>query len=575
MTLNQILKSPLKTYILENKKTFFAGMFFLVLTNALDASYPLIIKNAIDSFSEIQNNSFQETLKWGGLFFIVLSLLAVTRYYWRVYFGAYHTRAAEDLRQRLFNHLSQMDPLFYSKEPTGEVVSLIINDIQAFRQAIGHAVLVITDGLLIAIFIIPTMWKLNADWMFKTLIFIPVLPFLIKYIMTQINLNFKLQQKRLAELSNFTQETLSGIKIIKSFANESRRLNLFRGYNDKLLEISQKIAFFDASFGPSMELAVTIGSAILIFIAAPDLMSGQVTVGTFIAYQRYITKMVWPMTALGIGFSQYQKGMTSFKRIKEVFAQSNPILSGPNALNKIESLVINNLSFSYTDKNPALQNVSLKMLDKSKIGLLGPVGSGKSTLTHLMLRLYSLQEGQILINNQDFSTYSIDDLRARIRLLTQEPLLFSMSVRENLKLSSSLSTDEDIWKSLEVAEIKNEILSLPQGLDTLVGEKGVNFSGGQKQRLCLARAILSKPNFLILDDPLSAVDVHTEKLIIEHLSMLDINLVIISHRLSVLKNCEKIYVIHNHKIQAEGTIEQLLQSSPLFKEIYKLQKESL
>jgi ATP-binding cassette, subfamily B, multidrug efflux pump len=573
MELNTLLKSPLTAYMRRYPRPFFLGLFFLVITNLLDASHPLIIREALDSLAS--QAPPEEILKWGLLFLAVLSCLATTRYLWRVYFGTYHTQAAEDLRQKLFQHLLYLDPSYYQKQPSGELVSLLIHDIQAYRQAIGQAVLITIDGLLISFFILPMMWWLQPSWLAKTLIFIPLLPFIMRFIMTQINHHFKTQQENLAELSQFAQESLTGIRVIKSFSQEKSRAFSFKKYNRAFLKSSEKLALVDSAFGPLMELSVAFGSTILIFLAAPDLLSGAVSVGTFVAFQRYINKMAWPMTALGIGLSQYQKGMTSFERIKKVLLQKSSIESGSQVLKDIESLELDQVTFDFPENSHSiLKNISLRITQGNKVGLLGPIGSGKSILCQLLVRLYNPSSGSFKINGILAKEFSLESLRSQILLVTQEPLLFSMTIRENMALTKRQLSDEDIWQALRLSEIEEEIRNLPHQLDSLVGEKGVNFSGGQKQRLALARALLFQPSFLILDDPLSAVDIHTEEKIVTNLSTLSCSLLLISHRLNVLKNCPHLIVLNQNHIEAQGHFCDLEKSSPTYQKLSSLQGTS-
>jgi len=570
MEIQKLLRSPLTAYMKEYPKPFVLGLFFLVITNFLDAIHPLIVKEAIDSIANQEPSS--KTLKWGVLFLVALTGLATTRYLWRVFFGSYHTQAAEDLRQKLFQHLITLEPAYYQKQPSGEQVSLLINDVQAYRQAIGQAVLITIDGLLISFFVIPMMWWLNPSWLVKTLIFVPLLPFAMRFIMNRINEYFKDQQEKLAELSNFVQETLSGIRVIKSFAQETSRAQAFKRYNLALLNSSEKLALVDSAFGPVMELAVAIGSAVLIFLAAEDLVTGVVSVGTFIAFQRYIDKMVWPMTALGIGLSQYQKGMASFHRIKNVLVQQNSIRSGTRQLHQFDSLSLHDIEFQYPDTtSPILKNITTQIENGAKVGLLGPIGSGKSTLCQLLVRLYSPSSGRYLINGIDADQFTIESLRAHILLLNQEPILFSMSIRDNIKLANPNISDQEIWNILRISEIASEIEALPEKLDTLVGERGVNFSGGQKQRLALARGLAANPSLLLLDDPLSAVDIHTEEKIVGNLSKLPLTLVLVSHRLNVLKNCQHLIVLNGNTIEASGSQSELSRTSATFQKLADLQ----
>lgn len=546
-------------------------MVLLVITNALDGVSPLLIKRALDQVSD--RASWNDIIQTAALFFAVMAALAVTRYGWRTFFGAYHTHAAEDLRRRLFHHLSKMDPNFYSKNQIGELMSLLVNDIQSFRQAIGSAVLVLVDGAVIIAIILPLMIMLNPGWTWKTLIFLPAVPFLIQWVTKKIFDRYKIQQEKLSSLSGYTQETITGIRVLKSFVQEKTRL---RGYDKLNLDYEgscNHVAVVDSLFSPVMEFGVASGSVILIFIAAPDLLSGVASVGTFVAFQRYITKMVWPMTALGFGFSQYQKGMASFARIRQILETETAVPdAGTVELPVFESLEVRGLTYSYPDQTaPLLRDLKFKVNAGDRVGIVGAIGSGKSTLAHLLTRLLPSEHGQILVNGRSIEEYKLESLRKKILLVTQEPLLFSMSVQENLKLASPSLTSNDVQDWLERVQISDEIKALPFGIQTELGERGVNLSGGQKQRLSLARGFLLRPDLLILDDTLSAVDVHTEEKLIESLEEWNQTLILVSHRLSVLKSCDRILVLNQGRIEAMGSWAHVREISPTFRQLCDLQ----
>ena len=546
-------------------------MFFLVITNILDGVSPLLIKKALDQIGA--GSEWHEILSTVEFYFLIVAALALTRFSWRNFFGTYHTNAAEDLRRRLFRHLSDMDPNFYSKNQTGELMSLLVNDIQSFRNAIGSGILILVDGFVIVGVILPLMVYLNPDWAWKTLILLPLVPFLIRQVTQMIFKRYKIEQEKLSLLSGFTQETISGIRVLKSFVQEKNRLRGYRKLNLEYESASNHTALPDSLFSPIMELGVATGSVILIFVAAPSLLSGAATIGTFIAFQRYITKMIWPMTAFGLGFSQYQKGMASFERIKTVLLTPSAVQDeGREPLGALQTLEIKNLSYHYPNASgPALKNVNFKIRAGQRTGIVGPVGSGKSTLAHLLLRLLPSESGQVLLNGKAVESYPLKDLREKILLVTQEPLLFSMSVEDNLRLPEAPITDGDIRYRLEQVQILSEIEKLPLGLKTELGERGVNLSGGQKQRLCLARGLLALPELLILDDTLSAVDVNTEEKLIEGLQSWTNGLMIISHRLSVLKTCDQILVFNEGHVEASGSWAEVFEKSPTFRQLCKLQ----
>lgn len=569
-------RHPLWLYIQKNKPAFFWGMFFLIITNIVDGIYPLILKRGIDQITE--GRPLSEVGWTALLFFGAMSVLAVTRYCWRVFFGRYHTLAAEDLRNRIFQHLTTMGPQFFKRNPIGELMSLITNDVQSFRNAIGSGVLILVDGIVIILIVLPLMVWMQPDWTWKTLLFLPLVPFLIWKVNKLIFSRYKLQQDRLSELSGFSQETVSGIRVIKGFALEPNNLKAYNTLSAKYEKNCNSVASVDALFSPVMQFGVASGTVILLFIAADDILAGTATIGTLVAFQRYISKMVWPMTALGMGFSQFQKGMASFSRIREVLMQKTDIPDeGTVDICDFEKLEVKDLSYKFPESStPALKNISFRIEAGQKVGLVGPVGSGKTTLLHLLTRLYPSPAGTIRVNDHEISEISQRTLHSQIALVPQEPFLFSESISENMKLGLTDESIEakEIHHWAQVVDIRQEIETLPHQFDSELGERGVNLSGGQKQRLTIARGLMTRAPMIILDDSLSAVDHKTERTIQDHLSN---NLdgrktqLIVTHRLSAVENADQIIVLNQGEVESIGTHRELLEKSPTYRRMAEIQ----
>lgn len=574
---SKLFKNPLLHYIRYQPRAFCIGILLLILTNALDGLYPLLLKAGID---QIEKHQPLGELGRTSLFLIAtLTVLGMTRYAWRRNFGKFHTYAMEDMRLRIFKHFTTLGPSFFQKNQVGELMSVVTNDVSSFRQAIGPGLLIFLDGVIYLIIILPVMFSINFTWTWQTLILLPLVPFLINKVMKLIHINYKIAQDRFSELTGVTQETIGGIRVVKSYAQEEHRTDLFCQSSRKLEKANNKVAFIDALFMPVMEFGVTSGSVILFFIAANDLYLGTVTVGTFVAFHRYIQKMVWPVTALGLGFSYYEKGRASIDRIKEVMMQETDIPdSGSVELREFRSLEFRNVSFKYPASEVyALKNISFQIKSGEHIGLMGQVGSGKSTLVNLLLRMYPLQEGQILVNNLPIDNYNLKSLRSVMVLITQEVFLFSETVSRNI--SYGLYEDPEfaaVERMTQVVNIRGEIESLPQKFDSQLGERGVNLSGGQKQRLSIARGLILTSPFLILDDSLSAVDTRTEKTIEEELSHASKKQtrITVAHRLSSLKSADKIIVLKDGMMEAMGSSEELMNTSPSFRTIASVQTSS-
>jgi ATP-binding cassette subfamily B protein len=555
-------------------------MTFLIITNGLDAAWPVILKWALDGMES--RYPMSEMTKIFALFFFVMASLATTRFLWRFFFGRFHSQVAENLRRKIFSHLTTLGPSFFQKNPVGELMSLMTNDVQSFRQAIGPGQLILADGIIITLFVFPIMLWLNWVWTLKTLIFLPLVPFLIWWVMKLIHENYKVQQDRFSELTGMSQETVAGIRVIKGFVQEDHRMNVYNQTSQAFEKACNKVAKVDSLFMPVMEFGVASGSVILLFIVSDEILSGTETLGTFIAFQRYIHKMVWPMTALGLGLSQIQKGFASFSRIKNVLDVKTDLPdSGTHEVSDFKSLEFRNVTFIYPgETKPSLKNVSFSLQRGDRLGIVGPVGSGKSTLLQLLIRLFPLEHGEILINGIRIEDIKLSSLRKLCVLIPQETFLFSESVEENVFFGLpkfQTSTEEQNSKIklkslLETVNISEEIRQLPSQEDSQLGERGINLSGGQKQRLAIARGLALNPDLLILDDVLSAVDTTTEKLIEEALQRNPHQTrMCVAHRLSSLKSTNKILVLNDGHVEALGTMEELRRISPTFRKIEDIQ----
>ena len=579
---SKLIKRPFLHYVRHNKRPFILGISLLIVTNFLDSIWPLFIKMGIDQIEK--QAPLSELTKTCLMFAGVMISLSFFRYGWRRQWGEFHSTAGESLRLTLFDHVVHMSSRFFQKNPPGELMSLMTNDVQSFRQGIGPGFLILADGLIYTSIVIPIMLGLNAEWTWKSLILIPLVPIMIWFVMAKIEENYKKQQDIYADLTQFTEEQISGARVIKGFGLEKIRLKLYETVSKKLEKQSFKTSVIDAIFMPVMQLSATFGGVILLFVAKDDVLSGAATVGTFIAFHRYIQKMVWPMTALGLGLSYWQKGMASFIRVKDVLkTQTDTPDSGTLQLDRFESLEFRDVFFRY-DSSPqwTLQNINFKIVAGEKWAVLGPIGSGKSTLINLVLRLYNLEKGQILINGVPHTNYTLESLRKNMQLVPQEPFLFGRSVADNVLMGYSStefdheSLDRRLWSELAKFQMDEEVGRLPEKEKSLLGEKGVNLSGGQKQRLTLARAYALNPQLMILDDVLSAVDTETEHQISKQLfADPSRTYIVIAHRLSTVKTTQKVLVLREGHVEYQGPWSEALKNSPTLQIFQKIQNEGL
>jgi len=576
---NTSLQSPIRHYVLLLWKPFYLGMLALLFTNFFDVLTPMAMKKAVDGLTE--NN--RDLLHEGIFLYLAFMIGAVTfRYQWRMWFGRFHHRVAEDLRNRLYRKLTELGPSFFEKNPTGELMSLMINDVNQFRMAVGPALLTLLDAAFLLVMILPLMLSMSPDWTWKTLVLFPIVPFVIRVMEDLLAKAGRNQQDRLAEMSGYAQELVSGIRVIKGYAQESHRLAGFAKYSKTYAYACNRVALLDAMFEPALGVSVAVGSAILLFWGAQDVVSGLVTLGTFVAFHEYIRRMVWPMAAIGVGLSLIQQGRASFSRIAQVLATEPEVADqGQLELPALRQLSVRDLSFTYPGADrPALQGVSFELRAGETLGLVGPVGSGKSTLIQLIGRVRRAPVGSLFINDQPIEAFTLKSLRRTMAFVPQEAFLLSRSIRQNLNFGAR-HPEDDVHQVTRAVDLHEEIQRLPSGAESLLGERGVNLSGGQRQRLTLARAMQRShkvdAELLILDDSLSAVDVRTERQILETLRSgegLLRTAIIVSHRLEALRLTDRILVLNEGRIEAIGTHDELLRLSPTYQRMVEIQSES-
>lgn len=579
LDLQGFLKRPFVYYFKRNRKHVFLGILFLILTNLLDVVPAYLIGKSIDSLTAGEGT--RALVENVGLILLSVLLVTITRYGWRVFWGRFQHTTAADLQTKIYNKFSQLGPSYYQKNTVGELMSLITNDVNAFRMSIGPGVLILMDAVILGLIIPPIMMTISPSWTWKTLILLPLIPLMSRFILNGIHKSYGKQQKKFAELSGISQEIISGIRVIKTYAQEKIFYKRFEKYSQDFQLACNRTDFFDAFFDPMMGFGVASGAIILLFVAAPDVISGEVTVGAFFTFYQYIQKMVWPASALGMGMSWLERGRASFERITDLLNEPVDITDkGTNSQEEFKSLAIKGLTFRYPDaKQAALKNVELKINAGETIGILGPTGSGKTTIAELITRCFPLSEGQIFINEIPIEEIPLQNLRNIFSIVTQESFLFSDTVTKNIAFDLE-SPIEQVPDYARIVDLHGEVLKMDDSYETMLGERGVNLSGGQKQRLSIARSLIRNTPVLILDDALSAVDAKTEARILEELKT-EISSnnnaqrtnIIISHRLTSLALADRIIILNDGEIEAIGTEEQLLQKSNTYKTFYSLQKE--
>ena len=574
-----LLRRPFRFYFREHRRAFVMGVMALFFTNVFDVLTPLGLKAGIDAIT-----ARSETRLWHAVVLFVGLMIGVTcfRYYWRIYFGRFHHSVASDLRDRIFAKLTRFGPSFYQKNPTGQLMSLITNDVNSFRMAIGPGTLILLDSVFLIAMILPVMISISWDWTWKTLLLLPLVPFFIRHMEAMIHQRYRVQQDKLSELSARSAEIISGIRVIKGFAQERIQQKMFNDDSRAYEMACNRMSKVDSAFQPVMEIAISVGSVTLLWFCTEPVTRGAITLGTFVAYQEYIKRMIWPLSAIGMGVSMFEQGRASFDRIREVLSFDTDIPDhGTLELSRFESIEFRAVTFRYPGAPiDAIHNLSLTINAGETIGIVGPVGAGKTTLLQLLARLQTIQTGELFINQIPIAAIRRSSLASLMSFVPQDAFLFSDTVADNLTFGLSKKPEDKVIElAAAMVNIDHEIAALPDKFSAYLGERGVNLSGGQKQRMTIARALIRRTPVVILDDSLSAVDGKTEKMIVgEFRKAKEENpaqtVLIVSHRLATLKHADRIVVMNGGHVESIGSHDELLIQSPTYRRLHELQHTS-
>ncbi len=574
--LSDLLEKPYRFYLKRHWRVATLGLTCLFITNALETMIPLLVGRALDKI--MQGSDLQRV---GGVItqiILIIIFLSMFRYLWRIFWSRFHHTVAEDLRNRVYSHLTQMGPSFFKAHKIGQLTTLISNDVNSFRMGVGPGLLILLDGACIFFLILPVMLSISPTWTWQTLALMPFVPFVVRAILRKLHREYHTRQERFGDMSGSAQEIVSGIRVIKSFAQEDAQTHEFNRHSSGFRKACNRVAGCDALFGPALELPVALGSVLLLLLGANEVISGEITIGQFFAFYQYIQRMIWPMDALGVGMSHVQESRASFRRLREVLlTQPDVIDSGDIDIKSIDSIELRDLSFTYPGaKLRALDRISFTLRKGESLGVIGMTGSGKSTLVDLLLRQYPAPPGSIFINGVPVERIRVSALRKLIAFVPQEAFLFSRKVAENLALGLDTWQLADVKRAAASVQLDQEIESWSEGYDALIGERGVNLSGGQKQRLTLARALIRDSELVILDDSLSAVDAKTEERILKGLSgeLGQRTSIIVSHRLASVQHTDFCLVLKEGRVEAIGPLSELLQSSPTFQILSEMQTKS-
>ena len=562
-----------RVFVKKYKRYFIIGTLSLIAVDIINILPPLIIKRAIDVFSTEVN--LQKIAVLSGLFILVSFLQGVCRYLWRIHFIGTSFRCDYDLRMAFFGHIETLSRKFFQKYKTGDLMSRATNDIGAVRMAVGPGLLIGLDAIFYFFVVPPIIIYLSPKLSLYTFLLMPLTPYIAYKIKDVIDKRFRDVQEQFSRISEKVQENTSGIRIVKSFNMSRQEERLLRDLCKDFMKKNLKLAIPQSLLGPVFEYITYMGVILLLFMGGKMVLEGAITLGTLVAFQRYISMMVWPMTAIGWCLSLLQRGNASMKRIDEVMDERSEIISKADATRQFVpkgEIKFRDINFRYDNQTEwVLKGINLKILAGQRVAIVGPIGSGKSTLASMLSRIIPVSDRSLFIDGVDINTIDIKILRRHIGYVPQDTFLFSERIADNLLFGvETACPGNNAEEMARMAAIESEIQELPYQYESYLGERGINLSGGQKQRISIARALAINPNIIILDDCLSAVDARVEQTIIRNIlkKFPDRTLLIVTHRLPAVRDFDMIVVMQDGMIVEKGSHEQLIKINGLYTSLY-------
>ena len=569
---------PLYPYLKKYRRGFMVGTACVLLLNAIAVQSPQVIRVALDYLEK----GGRSTGKL-GYYALVLVAIALSKGIFQfltrwIVIGI--SRDIEfDLRNDLFRHLEQLSFPYYQRTRTGDIMARATNDLNAVRMLLGPAIMYSANTLVFTIGALIYMFRISPKLTLYTFAPLPVASIVIQYFGHQIHERFEKIQAMFSDISARAQENFSAARVIRAYAQEGAEVRQFEAANTEYINRSLPLARLMGLLWPTLELTLGLAVVLVLWLGGREVLLNRISVGDFAAFLTYMIQLTWPVIALGWVINIFQRGTASLKRINEIMLEQPEITDSPAVITAGSpepelrgAIEFRGLNFGYNGTT-VLHDVNLTIPEGTSLAIVGPTGSGKTTLVNLIPRVYDAAPGTVFIDGHPIRDFPIDFLRRNIGFVPQETFLFSDSVRENIAFGVEHATDEAVRNAAEAANIAADIEGFPDKYATMVGERGLTLSGGQKQRTAIARAIIRNPRILILDDALSSVDTHTEDKILNHLReiMRGRTTIFISHRVSTVRNADRIAVLHGGRIVELGTHDELIARDGYYTDLYNKQ----
>ncbi len=563
---------PLLPYLKRYRWGYAAGTVCVLINNGAWVLFPLIIQKAIDGIRAGLTRHALAMLAFELL--VVFTVRAVFMFLTRWILIGISRDVEFDIRNDLFARLETLSYSYYQRMRTGDIMARATNDLNAVRMLLGPAIMYSANTLVFTAAALAFMWRLSPKLTFYTFLPLPVASITIQYFGRRIHERFERIQAMFSDISARAQENFSGARVVRAYVQEQAEIDNFETANQEYISRSLKLVRLMGMLWPTLELMLGFASALVLWLGGREVLLGHLTPGKFAEFLTYMMQLTWPIIALGWVVNIFQRGTASLIRLNAILVEKPEITDDAEAreLPIYGEVEFRGLNFSYEGKQ-VLHDLNLRIPAGSSLAIVGPTGSGKTTLVDLIPRIYDAEPGMVLIDGRPIREYSLATLRKEIGFVPQETFLFSDRIRDNIALGVDLASDDQVHDAAEAANIAADIESFPEGYQTLVGERGITLSGGQKQRTAIARALIRNPRILVLDDALSSVDTHTEDKILNHLRdvMRGRTTIFISHRVSTVRNADRIAVLHGGRIVELGTHEELLYLNGYYTDLYNKQ----
>ncbi|MBC2712631.1 MAG: ABC transporter ATP-binding protein [Desulfosarcina sp.] len=567
----------IKPYLVANRTSIIFGLLCLIVVDLLQLFIPRVIKRAVDDLTLIQVDR-SGLLNYAVIILALGLFIGLFRFFWRRCLLGTARKTEEALRNRLFSHIQTLSPAYFDRMRTGDLMAHATNDIQQVRMASGMGLVALNDAIFLGSAAIGFMAYINLELTLYVLIPMPLIVLGTRFFSRKMHRRYRQVQGAFSELTEAVRERFAGIRVVMAYNAQAATIREIERISNAYVRENIDLVRITGVFFPLMLLLTNLSMAIVLFQGGRQTVFARITLGDFVAFISYLGLLTWPMMALGWVTNLIQRGRASLDRLECIFS-TQPELAEAEDARPISGfqhgLTFDNVGFAYdADRGEVLRQIDISLEKGKTLGIVGPPGSGKTTILQLLMRLYDVDSGAIRIDGTDVRHLKTSDLRSLMSISPQEPFLFAGTVRENITFGSEGVTDAKLDRVTCLAALDSTIDELPDGFDTVVGEKGVILSGGQKQRVALARALLNDAPIMILDDPVSQVDTRTATRIVDTLRSMagDKTLLIVSHRLSAVRHTDRIVVMESGRIVASGNHDQMMAAEGYYARAYRLQE---